>query len=81
MLDPFPYDLTPAENDEQRWWEKVQLDKEANQRKKDNFKRKAVNLFRARNNKIKLKEANPMGDHMRLYDAWIREQQRRGESV
>jgi hypothetical protein len=40
MEDPFPYDLTPAENDEQRRWEKVQLDKEAKQRKKDNFENK-----------------------------------------
>jgi hypothetical protein len=78
MLDPFPYDLTPAENDEQRRWEKVQLDKEAKQRKNDNFKIKAVNLFKPRNNKIKLKEANPIGDHMRLYKAWISEQRRRG---
>jgi hypothetical protein len=78
MQDPFPYDLTPAENNEQRLWERAQLQKEAKQRKKDNFKIKAANIFRAKNNKIKLNEADPMGDHMRLYKAWISEQQRRG---
>jgi hypothetical protein len=69
ISDPFPYDLTPAENDEQRRWEKVQLDKEAKQRKKDNFLIKAANMLRARNNKIKLKEANPLGDHISLTKA------------
>jgi hypothetical protein len=79
ISDPFPYDLTPAENDEQHRWEKVQLDKEAKQKKKDNFKIKAANTFRARIYKIKLKEANPMGDHIKLYKAWISEQQRKGD--
>jgi hypothetical protein len=54
------------------------LDKEAKQRKKDNFKIKAANIFRARNDKIKLREANLVGDHIRLYNAWISEQQRKG---
>jgi hypothetical protein len=54
------------------------LDKEAKQQKKDNFKIKAANIFRARNDKIKLKEANLVGDHIRLYKTWISEQQRRG---
>jgi hypothetical protein len=35
---PFEYHLTPAESEEQRRWEKVQLDKEAQQRNKENFK-------------------------------------------
>jgi hypothetical protein len=74
LSDPFPYDLTPVENDEQPRWEKVQLNKEAKQRKKDNFLIKAANMFRARNNKIKLKEANPGRDHIRLYNTWINEQ-------
>jgi hypothetical protein len=77
LEDPFPYDLTPAENDEQRRWEKVQLDKEAKKRKKDNFKISVANVFKPRNHKIKLREANPIGDHMRLYKAWISEQQKR----
>jgi hypothetical protein len=37
---------------------------ETKQRKKDNFFIKAANMFRARNNKIKLKEANPEKDHV-----------------
>jgi hypothetical protein len=78
LQDPFPYDLTPAENDEQYRWERAQLDKEAKQWKKDNFKISVANVFKPKNNKIKLKEANPMGDHMRLYKAWISEQQKRG---
>jgi hypothetical protein len=78
LEDQFPYDLTPAENDEQRRWEKVQLDKEAKKRKKDNFKISLANVFKPRNHKIKLKEGNPMEEHMRLYKAWISEQQKRG---
>jgi hypothetical protein len=58
MQDQFSYDLTPAENDVYRQWKKVQLEKEAKQRKKDNFTMKAVNAFRSENDKIKLKEAN-----------------------
>jgi hypothetical protein len=49
------------------------LQKEAKQRKKDNFKIQAANIFRAKNNKINLKEADPFSDHARLYKAWISE--------
>jgi hypothetical protein len=73
MLDPFPYDLTPAEKEEQRLWERVQLQKEPKQRKKDNFKIKPANIFRAKNDKIKLKKADPFSDHGRLYKVWISE--------
>jgi hypothetical protein len=41
MQVQFLCDLCPAENDEQRQWEKVQLDKEAKQEKKDNLKNKS----------------------------------------
>jgi gamma-glutamyl:cysteine ligase YbdK (ATP-grasp superfamily) len=39
---------------------------------------KAVYLFRSKNDKIKLKEANSFSDHARLYEAWISEQQKKG---
>jgi hypothetical protein len=78
MLDPFPYDLTPAGKNELLRWENVQLDKEAKQRKKDNFKINEANIFRTKNNKIKLKVADPFSDHARLYKVWISEQQKRG---
>jgi hypothetical protein len=68
MQDPFPYDLTLVENEQQRRWEKVQLKKEGKQRKKDNYKTKAVNLFRGKNDKIKLREANSFSDHARLHN-------------
>jgi hypothetical protein len=45
---PFEYHLTPAENEEQRRWEKVQLDKEAQQRNKENFKISVGNLLKVR---------------------------------
>jgi hypothetical protein len=35
-------------------------------------------MFRARNNKIKMREADPGRDHVRLYKAWISEQRKRG---
>jgi hypothetical protein len=69
MQDSFPYDFFPAEEEEQRWWEKAQLEKEVMQRKKDNFTINAVNIFRGKNDKIKLKEANSFSDHVRLYKA------------
>jgi hypothetical protein len=75
---PFPYDFTPAEIDEQRRWEKVQLDKEVKKRNKDNFKISLANIFKPSNHKIKLKAADRLGDHMRLYNAWINEQRKRG---
>jgi hypothetical protein len=78
LQDPFPYDLTPAEKEEQRLWEKVQLEKKAKQGKKDNFTINAVNLFSGKNDKIKLKEANPILDHVRLYKVWICKQQKNG---
>jgi hypothetical protein len=53
------------------------LKKEAKHRKKDNFTIKAVNLFRGKNDKIKLREANYFSDHVRLYKAWISEQQKK----
>jgi hypothetical protein len=53
------------------------LNKEAKQGKKGNFKIKAGNIFMGRNDKIKLKKANPLGDHIRLRKAWISEQQKR----
>jgi hypothetical protein len=71
MQDPFPYDLTPAAEEEQRRWEKAQLEKKAKQRKIDNFTIKAVNLFRGKNDKIKLKEANSLSNHVRLYKVWM----------
>jgi hypothetical protein len=78
MQDRFLYDLTPVEEEDQRWWEKAQLEKEVKQWKKDNFVIKAVHLFRGKNNKIKLREANSFSDHARLYKAWISEQQKKG---
>jgi hypothetical protein len=78
LQDPFPYNLTSAENDEQRRWETAQLDKEAKQRKKDNFKISVANVFKPRNNKKKLKAADPLGDHIRSRKTWISEQQKRG---
>jgi hypothetical protein len=65
------------QEEEQRRWEKPQLEKEANPRKKDNFTIKTVNLFRGKNDKIKLKKANSFSDHVRLYKLWINEQQKR----
>jgi hypothetical protein len=43
------------------------LEKEGKQRKKDIFSIKAVNLFRGKNDKIKLRETNSFSDHVRLY--------------
>jgi hypothetical protein len=68
---PFEYHLTPAEAEEQRRWEKVQLDKEAQQRKKDNFKIPVGNIFKGKNNKTKLKGTDTFADHVRLYKEWI----------
>jgi hypothetical protein len=45
------------------------MELEAKQRKRDNFKIKAINLFRSKNNKLKLKEANPILDRKRLTNA------------
>jgi hypothetical protein len=73
LQDPFPYDLIPAEENEQHRWEKVQLEKEAKQRKKNNFTIKTINIFRRKNDKIKFKEADSLSDHIRLYRAWISE--------
>jgi hypothetical protein len=78
MQDLFPYDLTTAEEEDKRRWEKAQLEKKAKERKKNNFTVKAVNLFRGKNDKIKLREANSFSDHVRLYKAWISEQQKKG---
>jgi hypothetical protein len=44
-----------------------------------NDQKKKGHVFKSKNKRIKLKEANPMGDHMRLYKEWISEQQRRGK--
>jgi hypothetical protein len=47
----------------------VQLEKEVKQRKKDNFKIKAINIFRIKKNKMKLKEVNPSLDNKNLDNA------------
>jgi hypothetical protein len=62
---PFEYHLTPAESEEQRRWEKVQLDKEAQQRNKKNFKISIGNIFKGKNNKTKLKGTNTFADHVK----------------
>jgi hypothetical protein len=51
--------------------EKVQLDKEAQQWNKENFKINIGNIFKGKNNKTKLNGTNTYGDHVRLYKAWI----------
>jgi hypothetical protein len=39
---------------------------EEKERKRENIKIKAINLFRSKNNKLKLKEANPILHEKRL---------------
>jgi hypothetical protein len=73
----FEYHLTRAETEKQRRWEKVQLDKEAHQRNKENFKISIGNIFKGKNNKIKLKGTNTYADHVRLYKAWIELQRKK----
>jgi hypothetical protein len=80
IYSPFEYDLTPAETEEERRWEKVQLDKEVQQRNKENFKISVGNIFKGKNNKTKLKGRNSYSNNVRLYKAWIEIQRKRGRT-
>jgi hypothetical protein len=62
MTDLFPYELTTTEDEHRIGWVDKYMELEAKQRKRDNFKIKAINFFRNKNNKLKLKEAIPILD-------------------
>jgi hypothetical protein len=80
IYSPFEYHLTPAETEEQQRWEKVQLDKEAQKRNKENLKISIGNIFKGKNNKTKLKGTNTYADHVRLYKACIELQRKNGRT-
>jgi hypothetical protein len=69
IYSPFEYHITPSETEEQERWEKMQPDKEVQERNKENFKICVGNIFKGKNNKTKLKGTNSYADHVRFYKA------------
>jgi hypothetical protein len=59
MMDMFPYELIGTQNWQRSLWVKEQMEIEEKIRKRENIKIKAINLFRGKNNKLKLKEVDP----------------------
>jgi hypothetical protein len=78
MTDMFPYELDGNKNSQRSDWVKNKMQLQGIQRKRDNFKIKAINLFRSKNNKLKLKEVNPVLEERRLTNEWINNEKKRG---
>jgi hypothetical protein len=78
MTDLFPYELTGTQNWQRSKWVDNMMRLQGIQRKRDNFKIKAINPFRSKNNKLKLKEVNPVLEDRRLTNEWINNEKKRG---
>jgi hypothetical protein len=78
MTDIFPYELDGYQDWRREPWvnEKMRLRK--TMYKRENIKIKAINLFRSKNNKLKLKEFNPVLEKRKLTNEWINNEKKRG---
>jgi hypothetical protein len=78
MTDMFPYELDGYEEWQRERWVKEKMRLRKRMRKRENIKIKAINLFRSKNNKLKLKEVNPVLEERRLTNEWINDQKKNG---